>query len=481
MTQHAGAEWAGALDAVADALARLGGEGWLVGGCLRDALLGVPVRDVDLAVTCEPKALARALKRDRALTIATLNRDSLRLGLRGQPEHSVEPALQLDLSPLHGGSIAADLVLRDFRVNALALPLEARREFVVLLASGAPRPSLASLLDPLGGLADLHGRLLVPASDSALADEPGRAIRAARLVARFGFAASPALTHAMRAVASRLPSLSRDRLRDELNALLALPRAAVGLNLLAEMNALTTLFPNLGRDGALAHALASVRASGALQDGGEAFPGMEPLATLAPLRDWYAAPLPDGVPRIVALRWGLLLHGSMVHERSNVLPEEDREAVAVNDYQWIRLAAAEQRIVWKVAVYGHASQLKEFATESRLRLRNLRHFFEQVGDAGVDVIAAAVACNAALVAAPVEGQRFSPAVARGARRVLDVYFSNRERLMPPRLLTGDDLIRELGMASGREIGVALWQVRQAQLDGQVRTRDEALECARTLL
>lgn len=477
MSGETGGQWAALLDEAAEALERMGERGWLVGGCLRDALLGVPVRDVDLAVTCEPMELARAVKQGRAaLTIAALNRETVRLGLRGDDG---KPALQLDVAPLHGGGIEADLALRDFRVNAMALPLEARREFVALLArAGAPPASIEpprSLLDPLGGLGDVCSRTITPASGHALSDDPGRIIRAGRLAARLGFEASGELLDAARAAAPGLLGLTGDRLREELHALLALPRAADGLGLMADVSALTRLFPNLGRDGALAHALASVRAVAGLQDGGEAFPGMEALESLEPLRAWYAAALPDGLPQVVALRWGLLAHAAISHATPEDESVGDAEARASRVAEQLSLAGAERRIVAEVI---RAGRWQEMLAERRLDETELRHWFAAAGDAAVDVIVAAAACNAALAVAPVEGQRFAAAVGERARTVLDVYFTDRERLVPPRLLSGGDLLRELGMAPGPEIGRVLRVVRSAQLDGKVRTRAEALEWAR---
>lgn len=477
MTDDAGASWADVLAEVAGALASLSGEGWIVGGCLRDALLGVPPGDVDLTVTCEPLALARAPRRTGSVTIATLNRESVRIGVRGA---GGEPTLQLDVSPLAGGSLAADLERRDFRVNALALPLAARGELLALprqVGAFSERVrALPSLVDPLGGLADLRERRIVPASGHALADDPGRVLRAASLAARLGFSPSRSFLDAARAVAPVLPSLAGDRLRSEMNALLALPRAVVGLDLLAETNAVTELFPNLGRDDALTHALASVRAAGALQYGGDVFSGMEPLATLAPLRDWYAAPLPDGLPRIVALRWGLLLHAPLSHA-STKRPDIDESDTVTMAGDGVIPAGPERNIALKVALYGHVAQVKDLMSGGDLR--RARFFFDQLGDAAVDAIAAAAACNAALAAAPVSDQRYSPAIAATARGILGEYFADRERLIPPRLLAGHDLIRELGIAPGREIGVVLAGVRHAQLEGKVRTRVEALAFART--
>src|SRR5690349_19303693 len=184
--------WPRLLGETARAVDRLGARGWIVGGCLRDALLGVPIADVDLAVTCDPAALANAVRATLPVTIARLRR-SVRLGIRPAADGA---ACQLDIAPLHGAEITADLARRDFTINALALPLDARNELLPLM-SGAPvarsATNLPHLIDPLGGLEHLRARVLHPASDTALHDEPGRILRAARLIAAAGFTPSESL------------------------------------------------------------------------------------------------------------------------------------------------------------------------------------------------------------------------------------------------------------------------------------------------
>jgi poly(A) polymerase len=470
------------LDETARAVDRLSARGWIVGGCLRDALLGVPVGDVDLAVTCDPAALANAVRDALPVTIARLRR-SVRLGLRAADGS----ACQLDIAPLHGGEITADLTRRDFTVNALALPLDARDELLPLMF-GIPANGIAMdlphLIDPLAGLEHLRARVLHPAGDSALRDEPGRVLRAARLIASYGFRPSDTLLERAHDAIPLLSTLSPDRVRDELNALLALPRCAAGLRFLAAVGALPALFPTLSPPDVTSHVLASVAASEGVQTATTRDPLMAPLAALAPLRDWYAAHMPTGNPRIVALRWGLLFHAAKLHRR---LPNEVNEANlnSLSDYiaasadaesMGKRLSKAEHDVLHKVLIF--AQHARRAFTASPDDVRSRRHLLEIEGEAVLNADVAAACCNAALAVAPLEGEAPSPDVAPRVRALLAVFFTDRERLIPPRLLDGADLIRELGMAPGPGIGRMLAEVRGAQLDGQITTRAEALAWAR---
>lgn len=482
MSASDAARWERALDLLAAALDERGARGWIVGGCLRDALLGRPVRDIDLASTCNPLDFARSLPRATLVTLAPLNRDSARAGLCSAPG---DTPLQVDLSPLHA-TIEGDLARRDFRVNAMALPLAARGEFIALLAGVVNRapdgilPAPDHLIDPLHGYADLQHRVLNLASSHAFSDDPGRILRAARLVASHNFALAPDLIRLARGAAQQLITVPGDRLRDEMSLLLALPRAAEGVAALAEMETLSILLPGLNAPAKIAHAIAALRAAACLQEDGEPGAPMEPLASLDALHAWYAAPLRPVVPRIAALRWALLAHAVLPHggelgAASDESATSARQPLAT--VLRVPLAGIERTVVmaartcdtWRVRLAGAMPSDAE-----------LRHLFAAHSSMAADILVAAAACNAALVVNPLPGARSSPFVAERVRAILDIYFTDREHLLPPPLLTGADLIAALGMRPGATLGALLRHIRTTQLDGAISSRAEALALARKL-
>src|SRR6185312_13012463 len=120
-------DWLALLDALASALSDTGGDGWLVGGCLRDALLGLPVVDVDIALTGDVLSVAELLASQCRLAVARLGHGTIRLTSRQ------ETAIHLDLTPLQRENITTDLAHRDFTINAMALPLASRGQLLALL------------------------------------------------------------------------------------------------------------------------------------------------------------------------------------------------------------------------------------------------------------------------------------------------------------------------------------------------------------
>lgn len=488
--------WGAILAVVAGELHQRGEQGWLVGGCLRDALLGIAVRDVDLTVTGDPLACAHGIRTRLGAAIAPLSRTTVRLAL-GSDGGEPSGRREIDISALRGTTIEDDLRLRDFRVNALALPLAAYDAFVALLelaergrrtpaTSTTGRddmelPTPAGLIDPLQGIADLRARRLTLASSHALRDDSGRIPRAARLVASHAFIPARELLDAARIASPLLRALPRDRLRDEMNALLALPHAWQGLDFLAECGALAALVGEVSLPEALRHGIASIRATDVIQElAGTAYlgesasehRGMAHLFTLDAVRSWYLAALSDGFPRIVALRWGLLPHG--LADVGTLTGGGAQAATALRVLEQLPLAAHTRAIARAVATCG---EWRKRLAERALDVVELRHFFAQFSEAGVDTLVGAVACNDAPGGAAAIGTGGADDVAERVRRVLTVYFTERERLIPPPLLNGADLMRELGVPPGPAIKSALLAVRKAQLDGAIVTRDEALAVA----
>lgn len=192
---------------------------YVVGGAVRDALLGRGRGDLDLLVVGDVEALAAALSshpvanHDRFGT-ATVELGGHRVDLAGaRTETYPEPGALPVVAPAVG--VEADLSRRDFSVNAIAVPV----------AGGEP-------LDPHGGIGDVEARLLRVLHERSFADDPTRALRAARYAARLGFALEPETERLLRA--TDLGTVSDERRGSELARLAAEPSGPAGLRLLAE-------------------------------------------------------------------------------------------------------------------------------------------------------------------------------------------------------------------------------------------------------
>lgn len=192
---------------------------YLVGGAVRDLLLGRGRGDIDLAVEGDPADLAAALG---AETVAAHSRfGTLKIAWEGEeidlaatrreryPQPGALPLVDV------GAPIRIDLARRDFTVNAMAVPLADPRE----------------LLDPYDGQVDLQAGLLRVIHDGSFVDDPTRAIRAARYAARFGFGLEEGTEALLRA--ADLERVTPDRCAEELRRLAAEASGVEGLELLA--------------------------------------------------------------------------------------------------------------------------------------------------------------------------------------------------------------------------------------------------------
>ncbi len=192
---------------------------YLVGGAVRDLLLGRARDDLDLVVEGDPAELgerlgAEVISHERFATAkARLGEHEIDIA-RARRETYAHPGALPEVSP---ADIAEDLARRDFTINAMAIPLE---------PAEAPR-----LLDPHGGRADLDAGLLRVLHPGSFTDDPTRALRAARYAARFGFELEEAT--AERLTATDLGAVSAGRREAELLRIAAEPTAPDAFALLA--------------------------------------------------------------------------------------------------------------------------------------------------------------------------------------------------------------------------------------------------------
>ncbi len=222
---------------LARAFAREGHRLYLVGGVVRDLALGVhaPVDDIDLTTDAEPAVIKR-LVQPRATALWTQGERFGTIGctINGRDleitTHRAEAYDHGSRNPVvaFGTSVDDDLVRRDFTINAMA----------VSLPDG-------HLVDPFGGLADLRDRRLATplTATESFSDDPLRMLRAARFVPRFDLTIDPELERAATALASRLAIVAVERIRGEVERLLALPRPAAGLDFLSRTGLLGRVVP----------------------------------------------------------------------------------------------------------------------------------------------------------------------------------------------------------------------------------------------
>jgi hypothetical protein len=174
-----------------------GEEAWVVGGAVRDELLGRPVVDLDIACR-SPKVAARAYAKRAGGAVFPLSTE------HGGWRVALDDGRTVDFTPLQGGSIEADLGTRDFAINAVAVPLTG-----------------GDAIDPFGGRTDLERRMVRVISPTVFDDDPVRLLRAVRLEDELGFRLDEETERLVRERALLAAEPAGERILDELRRLSA--------------------------------------------------------------------------------------------------------------------------------------------------------------------------------------------------------------------------------------------------------------------
>ncbi|GAB2867802.1 CCA tRNA nucleotidyltransferase [Nocardioides pacificus] len=209
----------------------------LVGGPVRDAMLGRLQNDLDFTTSARPEVTERLLK-GWAEAMWDMGRDFGTIGCRkGEWQIEITTYRSESYDPSSrkpdvdfGDSLTGDLGRRDFTVNAMAVAVPGR-----------------TFEDPYGGVVDLAHRVLrTPGRpEDSFSDDPLRMMRAARFAAQLGFTVAPEVVEAMRAMADRIEIISAERVRDELVKLVCAPYPRRGLSLLVETGLAERVLPEL--------------------------------------------------------------------------------------------------------------------------------------------------------------------------------------------------------------------------------------------
>jgi poly(A) polymerase len=453
-------------------------EAWLVGGGVRDRLLGRPTADLDVVIDGDPEAAARALA--RAAGRGQAASFALSEGFGAWRVVARDGSWQIDVERMRGESLHDDLRLRDFTINAIAEPL----------AGGEP-------IDPFGGRRDLAERRLHMVAPRAFADDPLRVLRLVRLAVELDLSTEARTLLAATEAAGRLHAVAGERVFMELRRILDAPAAPWGLDLMGVVGATAMVLPeiealrdveqsNYHHRDVYGHTLEVLEQAIALQDDPAGVLGDEHGDALAAL---LAEPLADGLTRGGALRWGALLHDAAKPATRAVVPltgrvtfmGHDRLGAELARDVLVRLRASERLRAHVAALVRHHLRLGFMVHEPQpLARESVFGYLRACEPVEVDVTLLSVADRLAT-----RGRRAPAAIdahMRLARAMLADALGWRAQGGPlPPLWRGDQLARELGIPLGPQVGELLEELARAQYAGRLHTQAQALDFARDLL
>jgi poly(A) polymerase len=452
---------------------------WIVGGAVRDELLGRPVRDVDVAVAGDPAPVARAVA-----------------GRVGGPVFRLSEAFGAwrvidrragqvwDFSPLQGETIEEDLGKRDFTVNAMAR--EAR-------VSEDPGLARGSLIDPLGGRRDLEARVLRVLGPGTYERDPLRPLRLARFAAELGFEPDPETERLTAAAAPGVADAAGERVFAELRRLVIADGALAGVELADRLGLLRAVLPELSNlhdveqsryhhldvyDHTLEVLAMQIDVEGRLPElfGSDA----------GHLRRILDEPLADELTRAQALRFGALVHDIGKPATRQTRPDgrvtfigHDRLGEQMVRSVCRRLRTSDRLARFLEGVTRHHLVLGFLVHERPLGRREVYRYLDRTSPVEVEVTL--LSCADRLATRGRRAEEATEAHLELARELMGAALDWREH-GPPRLpIRGDELARELGIEPGPELGRLLAELTEAAYAGEVTTRGEAITVARRLL
>lgn len=456
---------------------------YLVGGFVRDWLMGRDTTDLDIAVSGDSLAIAQEAAELVDGRYVMLDEDN-RVGRvvvagESQPWH-------IDITSC-AGDIKRDLLRRDFTVNAMALELKAFVHDDIWL------------LDPAGGEDDLKKGLLRQISDKVFTDDPSRLMRAIRLARELNLDIEPVTEETIRLNKHLVVGVPSEKTREEFLKVMALPYAANSLRHLDELGLLSLIIPEMeGMKGVkqpgehywdvFDHSIESVAAIEFLLRESDWVYGREGMRAFVPwskeIENHFRGEIGAGVTRGTLIKIGAMLHDiskpatRSVDENGKIrfyghAKEGAATAVAILDR--LRFSGKEIRYI-ELLVYHHLHPA-QMSNEGLPTHRAIFRFFRDTEGAGTDVIFLALADYLSVGGPRADIDEWHMHIDY-IQYIMDVHKKQESEIMPFKLITGDDLIKEFNLVPGKNIGRLLTLVREAQAAGEIHTREEALKYIR---
>jgi putative nucleotidyltransferase with HDIG domain len=468
---------------------------YLVGGAVRDAMLGKDVHDLDFLLPGEVIKHARLVAKALGAAFFPLDeeRDAARLILTGDKGQRQT----LDFASYRGLDLESDLRERDFTINAMAVDLRSER----------------ALFDPLAGASDLRAKLIRACSPHSLADDPVRILRAIRLAAALNFHILPDTRSLMRRSTSGLSRISPERLRDELFRIFSGPQPSTSMRALDMLGALPYILPELIELKGVEQSPPHIHevwehTLGVLRQLENVFMALhteydqEVAANMTmgalvmrlgryrgKLETHFQASLnPERTPR------GLLFFAALYHDiakpHTRQVEEGGRirffrhdqvgEELVAQRAQKLRLSNAETARVKRI-VRHHLRPILLAQSQSSVTRRAIYRFFRDTGPAGVEVCLLSLADVLATYGPGISTEGWVKHL-DVVRSLLEAWWENpQESVSPPELVDGHELLDYLQIEPGPLVGKLLDAIRENQAMGAIQTKEQALSLAKALL
>ncbi|MFC2005149.1 CCA tRNA nucleotidyltransferase [Chloroflexota bacterium] len=474
------------LSKLGDFLAGQDIESYIVGGWVRDVLLGRDTADIDFAVSSDALEVAPGVATALGGKYVLLDRVNRvgRVVLVNKGATSPGVQHELDFATLKG-NIEQDMARRDFTIDAMA----------VNLSQFGKGLSDLQLIDPFNGQDDLRCGIIRVVAEKAFASDAIRLLRAVRLAAELDFNIEKKTEALIRHYSHLITSVAGERVREELLRMLAVSDAGQFVTYLDELGLLTAVFPELAQTKGVKqpkehfwdvfeHSLQTVSAvEFLLGQGAWEYANEEVLAAVpwsGVLAQHFDREVSSGSTRKLLLKLAGLLHDVNKPQtkaidaggRMRFLGHSEGGApIAANMLERLRFSSKEVKLVEdEVRYHLRPGQMSQTGLPTR---RAIYRYFRDTAEAGIDILFLSLADHLATRGPNLDLANWQEH-ARLADYVIGQHFEQEKIVRPPKLVDGHDIINIFGISPGPEIGEVLEAVRETQASGEVTTREEAL-------
>jgi len=473
------------LTKVSSFLAEQDVKSYLVGGFVRDVLLGRDTADIDIAVAADALEIAPKVATafdGKYILLDKVNRVG-RVVLVNEKLPSTRGRWELDFSSFNG-NIEQDLARRDFTVDAMAVDLSQLGE-----------DTEVQLIDPFNGLGDLHRGVIRTVTTTAFESDAARLLRAVHLSAELGFNIDAEAEALIRSYSHLISSVAGERVREGLLRLLAVSQAGQPLRYLDDLGLLIAMIPELAQTKGVKqpkehfwdvfdHSIETVAAVDfLLRQGDWKYAGEEVLA-IAPwsavLAQHFALEVSSGSTRRLLLKLAALLH-DIAKPQTQTIDADGRmrflghgkegATIAADILERLRFSTKEIKLV-EIMVRHHLRP-GQMSQNELPTSRAIYRYFRDTEDAGIDILFLSLADHLATRGPHLNMAQWQEH-ARLVEYILTQRFQEENLVIPPKLIDGHDLIDTFGISPGPKIGELLEAVREAQASGEVASKEEAL-------
>ncbi|MFP3879665.1 MAG: HD domain-containing protein [Dehalococcoidia bacterium] len=502
------------LAEIAHLLASQGKHGYIVGGFIRDWLLGRKTNDIDIAVSGAAISIARKVAREirgRFVLLDEANQIARVVVVEGKQQNRESRGAErhYDFSTF-SSDIESDLARRDFTINAIALEVSrfATADTPVATVSREMARFFAEerfshkLIDPFSGQEDLRNKTVRAVSRHIFEADAARLLRAARLAAELDFAIEPETESLVRSHSQAIAEVSGERIREELLRLLVLPKAAHHLRHLDKLGLLVAIIPELAECKGVEqptvhfwdvfeHSLQTVAAIEFLTRESDWEYGNDDMLASAPwsrkINSHLSQEVSGGSNHRTLLKLGALLH-DIAKPMTKSIDDTGRArflghtkegaTVTAAILERLRFSNREIRLVESL-VYHHLRPV-QMSNEGLPSQRAIYRYFRDTGDAGIDILLLALADYLAS-RGPLASMEEWNSHCRVINHIFHEHQKQRAKVLPVKLVDGHDIMNAFGLAPGPLIGELLTIVNEARASGELSTREEALALVRRQL